>query len=158
MRKKTSIRKKNHINRSITQRIRYKDRQGGGPSTTNLFGDELKTGYDIKKKLVSLSDYPTMQEQLVYTIKDDTDVRKKFFNHLNKNIHNFSSVTLNKLQTPISQLQELAVQDAWKFQSYINSNLERQRGPSRIPMADFSAQGYKRTTGHRRRSHKISRR
>ena len=153
MRKKTSIRKKNHINRSRTQRIRYKDRQGRGTGMINLFGDQIKSGYEIKQLLVSLSDNPDMREKLVRIIKEEADVRKKLFEHLNNNIHTFSWYTLDKLQIPISQLQELAVQDAWKYQSYINLNLERRRGPSRIPMSEFSAQGYKSIT-RRSRSRK----
>ena len=100
------------------------------------------SGHDIKQLLVNLSDYPTMQEKLVYIIKDNTDVREKLYSHLNNNIHNFSRNTLNKLQTPISQLQELAVQDAWKYQSYINTNLERRHGVSHVSIHRFSAQGY----------------
>jgi hypothetical protein len=101
------------------------------------------SGHDIKQLLVTLSDYPTMQEKLVYIIKDNTDVREKLFYHLNNNIHNFSRNTLEKLQTPISQLQELAVQDAWKYQSYINTNLERRNGISNTPINRFTAQGYR---------------
>ncbi len=66
-----------------------------------------------------------MQEKIVYIIKDDPEVCRKLFEHLTNQIHTFSWYTLNKLQTPISQLQELAVPDAWKFQSYINLNLEK---------------------------------
>ena len=101
------------------------------------------SGDDIKQLLVTLSDYPTMQEKLVYIIKDNTDVREKLYYHLNNNIHNFSRNTLEKLQTPISQLQELAVQDAWKYQSYINTNLQRRNGVSNTPINRFSAQGYR---------------
>jgi hypothetical protein len=101
------------------------------------------SGHDIKQLLVTLSDYPTMQEKLVYIIKDNIDVREKLFYHLNNNIHNFSRNTLKKLQTPISQLQELAVQDAWKYQSYINTNLQRRNGVSNTPINRFSAQGYR---------------
>jgi hypothetical protein len=100
------------------------------------------SGHDIKQLLVNLSDYPTMQEKLVYIIKDNTDVREKLYFHLNNNIHNFSRNTLNKLQIPISQLQELAVQDAWKYQSYINTNLKRRNGVSHVPISRFSVQGY----------------
>lgn len=100
------------------------------------------SGHDIKQLLVNLSEYPIMREKLVYIIKDNQDVREKLFSHLNNNIHNFSRNTLNKLQIPISQLQELAVQDAWKYQSYINTNLERRNGISNVPMDQFTAQGY----------------
>lgn len=101
------------------------------------------SGDDIKQLLVTLSDYPTMQEKFVYIIKDNTDVREKLYYHLNNNIHNFSRNTLEKLQTPISQLQELALQDAWKYQSYINTNLQRRNGVSNTPINRFSAQGYR---------------
>ena len=73
---------------------------------------------------------------------------RKLFEHLTNQIHTFSWHTLNKLQTPISQLQELAVPDAWKFQSYINTNLER--GLSNVPLSQFTAQGYKSGSRHSR--------
>lgn len=114
------------------------------------FGDNIKTGYDIKQLLVSLHNNPDKQEQLVYIIKDEDDVREKLFEHLTNQIHTFSWYTLNKLQMPISQLQELAVPDAWKFQSYINVNLQLRRGPSNIPFNQFTAQGYKSKSRHSR--------
>jgi hypothetical protein len=150
MRKKTLKRRKNVGNRSKTQRLAYKGRlgKGKGVSTSHL------SGYQLKQLLVSVSDNPYMQEKVVYLIKDDPEVCKKLFEHLNNQIHTFSWHTLNKLQTPISQLQELAVPDAWKFQSYINTNLER--GLSNVPLSQFTAQGYKsrsrRSHYHRRRS------
>ena len=100
------------------------------------------SGHDIKQLLVNLSEYPIMREKLVYIIKDNQDVREKLFSHLNNYIHNFSRNTLDKLQIPISQLQELAVQDAWIYQSYINTNLERRNGISNVPLERFSVQGY----------------
>ena len=154
MRKKTSIRKKKHSNGSKTQRIRYKGLFGRGKSMRKHFGDDIKSGYDIKQLLVSLHNNPDKQEQLVYIIKDEDDVREKLFEHLTNQIHTFSWYTLNKLQTPISQLQELAVPDAWKFQSYINVNLEN--GLSNVPIGQFTAQGYKSRSrysrSYRRRS------
>lgn len=143
MRKKTSTRKKNHSNRSKTQRLAYKGR-GKSVNIGHL------SGYEVKQLLVSLSDNPDLQEKLVYIIKDDPEVCRKLFEHLTNQIHTFSWHTLNKLQTPISQLQELAVPDAWKFQSYINTNLER--GLSNVPLSQFTAQGYKsKSRRHRRR-------
>ena len=154
MRKKTSIRKKKHSTRSKTQRISYKGRFGRGKNMRKQFGDDIKSGYDIKQLLVSLHNNPDKQEQLVYIIKDEDDVREKLFEHLTNQIHTFSWYTLNKLQTPISQLQELAVPDAWKFQSYINVNLEN--GLSNVPIGQFTAQGYKSRSrysrSYRRRS------
>jgi hypothetical protein len=70
------------------------------------------------------------------------------FEHLTNQIHTFSWHTLNKLQKPISQLQELAVPEAWKFQSYINTNL--QRGLSNVQLGQFTAQGYKSKSRHSR--------
>ena len=149
MRKKTVNRRKNG-NRSKTQRLAYKGRlgKGKGVSISHL------SGYELKQLLVALSKNSEAQEQLVYLIKDDPEVCRKLFEHLTNQIHTFSWYTLNKLQTPISQLQELAVPDAWKFQSYINTNLER--GLSNVPLSQFTAQGYKsksrRSHYHRRRS------
>jgi hypothetical protein len=149
MRKKTVNRRKNG-NRSKTQRLAYKGRlgKGKGVSISDL------SGYQLKQLLVAVSDNPELQEQVVYLIKDDPEVCRKLFEHLTNQIHTFSWHTLNKLQTPISQLQELAVPDAWKFQSYINTNLER--GLSNVPLSQFTAQGYKsksrRSHYHRRRS------
>jgi hypothetical protein len=149
MRKKTVNRRKNG-NRSKTQRLAYKGRlgKGKGVSISHL------SGYQLKQLLVAVSDNPDMQEKVVYLIKDDPEVCRKLFEHLTNQIHTFSWHTLNKLQTPISQLQELAVPDAWKFQSYINTNLER--GLSNVPLSQFTAQGYKsksrRSHYHRRRS------
>jgi len=149
MRKKTLNRRKNG-NRSKTQRLAYKGRlgKGKGVSISHL------SGYQLKQLLVAVSDNPDMQEKVVYLIKDDPEVCRKLFEHLTNQIHTFSWHTLNKLQTPISQLQELAVPDAWKFQSYINTNLER--GLSNAPLSQFTAQGYKsksrRSHYHRRRS------
>ena len=123
-----------------TQKLNYKSKgkskdKGKGKSKTisNL------SGYEIKQLLVSLSDNPIEREKLVYSIKDNAIVREKLFTHLTKNIHTFKHYTLDKLQTPISQLQELAVPDAWKFQSYINSNIDH--GLSNVPLDQFSAQG-----------------
>ena len=147
MRKKTVNRRKNG-NRSKTQRLAYKGRlgKGKGVSISHL------SGYELKQLLVTLSNNPDMQEKVVYLIKDDPEVCRKLFEHLTNQIHTFSWYTLNKLQTPISQLQELAVPDAWKFQSYINTNLER--GLSNTPLSQFTAQGYKSKSRrhHRRRS------
>jgi len=149
MRKKTLNRRKNG-NRSKTQRLAYKGRlgKGKGVSISHL------SGYQLKQLLVAVSDNPDTQEKVVYLIKDDPEVCRKLFEHLTNQIHTFSWHTLNKLQTPISQLQELAVPDAWKFQSYINTNLER--GLSNAPLSQFTAQGYKsksrRSHYHRRRS------
>jgi hypothetical protein len=149
MRKKTVNRRKNG-NRSKTQRLAYKGRlgKGKGVSISHL------SGYQLKQLLVAVSDNPGMQEQVVHLIKNDPEVCRKLFEHLTNQIHTFSWYTLNKLQTPISQLQELAVPDAWKFQSYINTNLER--GLSNVPLSQFTAQGYKsksrRSHYHRRRS------
>jgi hypothetical protein len=149
MRKKTLNRRKNG-NRSKTQRLAYKGRlgKGKGVSISDL------SGYELKQLLVAVSNNPEMQEQVVHLIKNDPEVCRKLFEHLTNQIHTFSWHTLNKLQTPISQLQELAVPDAWKFQSYINTNLER--GLSNVPLSQFTAQGYKsksrRSHYHRRRS------
>ena len=145
MRKKTSTRKKKHSNRSKTQRLAYKGR-GKSVNIGHL------SGYEVKQLLVGLSDNPDLQEKLVYIIKDDPEVCRKLFEHLTNQIHTFSWHTLNKLKTPISQLQELAVPDAWKFQSYINVNL--QNGLSNVPIGQFTAQGYKSKSRrhHRRRS------
>ena len=119
-------------NNNKTQKFNYKSKSKS-KTITNL------SGYEIKQLLVSLSDNPVEQEKLIYSIKDNADVREKLFTHLTKNIHTFRRYTLDKLQTPISQLQELAVPDAWKFQSYINSNIDH--GPSNVPIDQFSAQG-----------------
>jgi hypothetical protein len=150
MRKKTVNRRKNG-NRSKTQRLAYKGRLGKGKDKVNI--SDL-SGYQLKQLLVAVSDNSEAQEQLVYLIKDDPEVCRKLFEHLTNQIHTFSWYTLNKLQTPISQLQELAVPDAWKFQSYINTNLEH--GLSNVPLSQFTAQGYKsksrRSHYHRRRS------
>lgn len=150
MRKKTSTRKKKHSNRSKTQRLAYKGRRGRGKSVN--IGH--LSGYEVKQLLVGLSDNPDLQEKLVYIIKDDPEVCRKLFEHLTNQIHTFSWHTLNKLQTPISQLQELAVPEAWTFQSYINLNL--QNGLSNVPIGQFTAQGYKskprHSRSHRRRS------
>ena len=135
--KKTFRNNNRNNNRNKTQRVNYKGK-GKSKTITNL------SGYDIKQLLVSLSDNPVEQEKLVHSIKDNADVREKLFTHLTKNIHNFSRYTLDKLQTPISQLQELAVNDAWKFQSYINTNLEH--GLSNVPIGQASAQGYTSNT------------
>jgi len=136
MRKKTLNRRKNVGNRSKTQRLAYKGRLGKGKVNISHL-----SGYQLKQLLVGVSDNPDMQEKVVYLIKDDPEVCRKLFEHLTNQIHTFSWHTLNKLQTPISQLQELAVPDAWKFQSYINTNLER--GLSNAPLSQFTAQGYK---------------
>jgi hypothetical protein len=150
MRKKTLNRRKNVGNRSKTQRLAYKRRLGKGKdvSISHL------SGYQLKQLLVAVSDNPDMQETVVHLIRNDPEVCRKLFEHLTNQIHTFSWHTLNKLQTPISQLQELAVPDAWNFQSYINTNLER--GLSNAPLSQFTAQGYKsksrRSHYHRRRS------
>ena len=146
MRKKTLNRRKNG-NRSKTQRLAYKGRLGKGKVNISDL-----SGYQLKQLLVTLSNNPDMQEKVVYLIKDDPEVCRKLFEHLTNQIHTFSWHTLNKLQTPISQLQELAVPDAWKFQSYINTNLER--GLSNAPLSQFTAQGYKSKSRryYRRRS------
>ena len=145
MRKKTVNRRKNG-NRSKTQRLAYKGRLGKGKDKVNI--SDL-SGYQLKQLLVAVSDNSEAQEQLVYLIKDDPEVCRKLFEHLTNQIHTFSWYTLNKLQTPISQLQELAVPDAWKFQSYINTNLER--GLSNMPIGQFTAQGYKSKSRRSRR-------
>jgi hypothetical protein len=151
MRKKTLNRRKNVGNRSKTQRLAYKGRLGKGKDKVNI--SDL-SGYELKQLLVTLSNNSDAQEQVVHLIKNDPEVCRKLFEHLNNQIHTFSWHTLNKLQTPISQLQELAVPDAWKFQSYINTNLER--GLSNVPLSQFTAQGYKsksrRSRYYRRRS------
>ncbi len=149
MRKKTLNRRKNVGNRSKTQRLAYKGRLGKGKDKVNI--SDL-SGYQLKQLLVAVSDNPDMQEKVVYLIKNDPEVCRKLFEHLNNQIHTFSRHTLNKLQTPISQLQELAVPDAWKSQSYINTNLER--GLSNVPLSQFTAQGYKSKSRryYRRRS------
>jgi hypothetical protein len=149
MRKKTLNRRKNVGNRSKTQRLAYKGRLGKGKDKVNI--SDL-SGYELKQLLVAVSDNPEMQEQVVYLIKNDPEVCRKLFQHLTNQIHTFSRYTLNKLQTPISQLQELAVPDAWKFQSYINTNLEQ--GLSNAPLSQFTAQGYKSKSRryYRRRS------
>lgn len=143
MRKKTLNRRKNG-NRSKTQRLAYKGRlgKGKGVSISHL------SGYELKQLLVTLSNNSEAQEKVVYLIKDDPEVCRKLFEHLTNQIHTFKWYTLNKLQTPISQLQELAVPDAWKFQSYINTNLER--GLSNVPLSKFTAQGYKSRSRHSR--------
>jgi hypothetical protein len=142
------IRNNNRYN-NRTQKLNYKSKskskgkgKGKGKSKSKSKTETISnlSGYEIKQLLVSLSDNPVEREKLVYSIKDNAIVREKLFTHLTKNIHTFKHYTLDKLQTPISQLQELAVPDAWKFQSYINLNLER--GPSKVPLDQFSAQGY----------------
>jgi hypothetical protein len=140
--KKTFRNKNNNNNR--TQKLNYKSKskskgKGKGKDKSKTETISNLSGYEIKQLLVSLTDNPVEQEKLVYSIKDNAIVREKLFTHLTKNIHTFKHYTLNKLQTPISQLQELAVPDAWKFQSYINLNLER--GLSKVPLDQFSAQG-----------------
>ena len=151
MRKKTLNRRKKVSNRSKTQRLAYKGRQGKGKVSISHL-----SGYELKQLLVSLSNNSDMQEKVVYLIKDDTEACRKLFEHLTNQIHTFSRHTLISLQTPISQLQELAVPDAWKFQSYINTNLERRNGLSNVPLSQFTAQGYKSKSQHshsrRRRS------
>jgi len=139
IRNRNNNRNNNRYN-NRTQKLNYKSKgkskdKGKGKSKTisNL------SGYEIKQLLVSLSDNPIEREKLVYSIKDNAIVREKLFTHLTKNIHTFKWHTLDKLQTPISQLQELAVPDAWKFQSYINSNIDH--GLSNVPLDQFSAQG-----------------
>jgi hypothetical protein len=148
MRKKTLNRRKNVGNRSKTQRLAYKGRLGKGKSKVNI--SDL-SGYQLKQLLVAVSDNSEAQEQVVHLIKNDSEVCRMLFEHLTNQIHTFSWHTLNKLQTPISQLQELAVPDAWKFQSYINTNL--QRGLSNIPIDQFTAQGYKSHTPRQYQSH-----
>jgi hypothetical protein len=127
-----------------TQKLNYKGKskgKGKGKSKSKSKTETITnlSGYEIKQLLVSLSDNPVEREKLVYSIRANAIVREKLFTHLTKNIHTFKHYTLDKLQTPISQLQELAVPDAWKFQSYINLNLER--GLSKVPLDQFSAQG-----------------
>jgi hypothetical protein len=137
-------------NNNRTQKLNYKSKskskskgkcKGKGKSKSKSKTETISnlSGYEIKQLLVSLTDNPVEQEKLVYSIKDNAIVREKLFTHLTKNIHTFKHYTLDKLQTPISQLQELAVPNAWKFQSYINLNLER--GLSKVPLDQFSAQG-----------------
>jgi len=140
---KKTFRNRNR-NNNRTQKLNYKSKskgkgkgKGKGKSKTETISN--LSGYEIKQLLVSLTDNPVEQEKLVYSIKDNAIVREKLFTHLTKNIHTFKHYTLDKLQTPISQLQELAVPNAWKFQSYINLNLER--GLSKVPLDQFSAQG-----------------
>jgi hypothetical protein len=137
----------NNNNNNRTQKLNYKSKgkskgKGKGKSKSKSKSKTISnlSGYEIKQLLVSLSDNPVEREKLVYSIRANAIVREKLFTHLTKNIHTFKQYTLDKLQTPISQLQELAVPDAWKFQSYINLNLER--GPSKVPLDQFSAQGY----------------
>ena len=144
-RNRIRIRNNNRYNNRYnnrTQKLNYKSKskgKGKGKSKSKTKTISNLSGYEIKQLLVSLTDNPVEQEKLVYSIKDNAIVREKLFTHLTKNIHTFKHYTLDKLQTPISQLQELAVPDAWKFQSYINSNLER--GLSKVPLDQFSAQG-----------------
>jgi hypothetical protein len=138
---KKTFRIRNNNNR--TQKLNYKSKgKGKSKSKSKSKSKTISnlSGYEIKQLLVSLSDKPVEREKLVYSIRANAIVREKLFTHLTKNIHTFKHYTLDKLQTPISQLQELAVPDAWKFQSYINLNLER--GPSKVPLDQFSAQGY----------------
>jgi len=155
-RNRIRIRNNNRYN-NRTQKLNYKSKskskskskgkgKGKGKSKTETISN--LSGYEIKQLLVSLTDNPVEREKLVYSIKDNAIVREKLFTHLTKNIHTFKQYTLDKLQTPISQLQELAVPDAWKFQSYINLNLER--GPSKVPLDQFSAQGYTSTSRSRK--------
>ena len=154
------IRNNNNRYKNRTQKLNYKSKskskgkgKGKGKSKSKSKTETISnlSGYEIKQLLVSLTDNPVEQEKLVYSIKDNTIVREKLFTHLTKNIHTFKHYTLDKLQTPISQLQELAVPDAWKFQSYINLNLER--GPSKVPLDQFSAQG---STSRKEKSRKHS--
>jgi hypothetical protein len=140
---KKTFRNRNR-NNNKTQKLNYKSKGKGKGKSKSKSKSKSKTisnlsGYEIKQLLVSLSDNPVEREKLVYSIKDNAIVREKLFTHLTKNIHTFRRYTLDKLQTPISQLQELAVPDAWKFQSYINSNIDH--GPSNVPIDQFSAQG-----------------
>jgi len=151
--KKTFRIRNNNNNR--TQKPNYKSKGKGKGKGKSKSKSKSKTetisnlsGYEIKQLLVSLSDNPVEREKLVYSIRANAIVREKLFTHLTKNIHTFKHYTLDKLQTPISQLQELAVPDAWKFQSYINLNLER--GPSKVPLDQFSAQGYTSTSRSRK--------
>ena len=144
--KKTFRIRNNNNNRynNRTQKLNYKSKGKGKGKSKSKSKSKTETitnlsGYEIKQLLVSLTDNPVEQEKLVYSIKDNAIVREKLFTHLTKNIHTFKHYTLDKLQTPISQLQELAVPDAWKFQSYINSNIDH--GLSNVPIDQFSAQG-----------------
>jgi hypothetical protein len=139
---KKTFRNRNNNNR--TQKLNYKSKskgkgKGKGKDKSKTETISNLSGYEIKQLLVSLTDNPVEQEKLVYSIKDNAIVREKLFTHLTKNIHTFKHYTLDKLQTPISQLQELAVPNAWKFQSYINSNIDH--GLSNVPIDQFSAQG-----------------
>jgi hypothetical protein len=146
---KKTFRIRNNNNR--TQKLNYKSKgKGKGKSKSKSKSKTISnlSGYEIKQLLVSLSDNPVEREKLVYSIRSNAIVREKLFTHLTKNIHTFKHYTLDKLQTPISQLQELAVPDAWKFQSYINLNLEG--GPSKVPLDQFSAQGYTYTSRSRK--------
>jgi hypothetical protein len=136
----------NNNNNNRTQKLNYKSKgkskgKGKGKSKSKSKTETISnlSGYEIKQLLVSLSDNPVEREKLVYSIRANAIVREKLFTHLTKNIHTFKHYTLDKLQTPISQLQELAVPDAWKFQSYINSNIDH--GLSNVPIDQFSAQG-----------------
>jgi hypothetical protein len=134
------IRNNNNNNNNRTQKLNYKSKgKGKGKSKSKTETITNLSGYEIKQLLVSLSDNPVEREKLVYSIRANAIVREKLFTHLTKNIHTFKHYTLDKLQTPISQLQELAVPDAWKFQSYINSNIDH--GLSNVPIDQFSAQG-----------------
>ena len=149
---KKTFRNRNR-NNNRTQKLNYKSKskgkgKGKGKSKSKTETISNLSGYEIKQLLVSLSDNPVEREKLVYSIRANAIVREKLFTHLTKNIHTFKQYTLDKLQTPISQLQELAVPDAWKFQSYINLNLER--GPSKVPLDQFSAQGYTSTSRSRK--------
>lgn len=151
--KKTFRIKTRNRNNNRTQKLNYKSKSKGKGKGKSKGKSKSKTisnlsGYEIKQLLVSLSDNPVEREKLVYSIRDNAIVREKLFTHLTKNIHTFKHYTLDKLQTPISQLQELAVPDAWKFQSYINLNLER--GPSKVPLDQFSAQGSTSTSRSRK--------
>ena len=138
------IRNNNNNNNNRTQKLNYKSKskgkgKGKGKDKSKTETISNLSGYEIKQLLVSLSDNPVEREKLVYSIRANAIVREKLFTHLTKNIHTFKHYTLDKLQTPISQLQELAVPDAWKFQSYINSNIDH--GLSNVPIDQFSAQG-----------------
>lgn len=153
--KKTFRIKTRNRNNNRTQKLNYKSKSKGKGKGKGKSKSKSKTetisnlsGYEIKQLLVSLSDNPVEREKLVYSIRANAIVREKLFTHLTKNIHTFKHYTLDKLQTPISQLQELAVPDAWKFQSYINLNLER--GPSKVPLDQFSAQGSTSTSRSRK--------
>jgi hypothetical protein len=150
---KKTFRIRNNNNNNRTQKLNYKSKGKGKSKGKSKSKSKSKTisnlsGYEIKQLLVSLSDNPVEREKLVYSIRANAIVREKLFTHLTKNIHTFKHYTLDKLQTPISQLQELAVPDAWKFQSYINLNLER--GPSKVPLDQFSAQGSTSTSRSRK--------